>query len=222
MRNLALILLALELQGCYLKEGLSSNLLTAALGSSLMLIVGLVPVIDWRAWRHLITWAVAFAFSLALLVACTPAQAAPLDMQRAGDSICQLESRHLNNPLLAIGDGGQSRGECQISIDTALWLVTPQGEAVERGFVPAYMRIMAKDREAFKWFLHYPPINRGLADAYLDKIKRDHKVRTIERLAELWNAGINSTPGAKSDAVAFAGEVRIMYLGPPKASRKER
>ena len=155
------------------------------------------------------------------LAVCTTAYAQSVNMERSRASICELESRHLNNPLLAIGDGGKSRGECQIDIDTALWLVTPQGGAIERGFVPEYLRTVAEDRQAFKWFLHYPPINRGLARAYLDTIKRERGAKTIERLAYFWNAGHNSTHyGAKSESVAFAKEVRIMYLGPPLASRK--
>ena len=220
--RLALILLALGLQGCsgaVLSAQIESPVAAIALFVTALLacLAALLLSDQIEGWLD----AVAPLGALCVAVsACTPAQAAPLDMQRVGNAICELESRHLNNPLLAIGDGGQSRGECQISIDTALWILP---YAIKRGFVPGYMHTMAKDREAFKWFLHYPPINRGLTDAYLDKIRRKRGARTIERLAYFWNAGINSDRfGAKSDAVAFAGEVRIMYLGPPKASSKER
>ena len=150
--------------------------------------------------------------------ACTPTPAYALDMKRLREVICVRESRHLNSPVLAIGDGGESRGECQVSINTAQW-ITPH--AINHGFVPAYLRTVSKDAEAFKWFLHYGPINRGLADAYLDKIKRGlgAQARSVERIAYFWNAGHNSD-GSKSESWAFAAEVRIMYLGPPRASAK--
>ena len=212
MRNIALIVLALGLQGCstagFLGDGGFEDAAIVLLGVGMVTFLTALLEFEPGATRFIV-------FCIAL-TACSPTQAAPLDMARAGDTICRLESRHLNNPILAIGDGGQSRGECQISIDTALWILP---YAIKREFVPTYVRNMAKDREAFKWFLHYPPVNRGLADAYLDKIKREHRVMTIWKLAYLWNAGINSD-GTKADSWGFARQVAITYLGPPRASVK--
>ena len=127
--------------------------------------------------------------------------------------------------MFAIGDGGQSRGECQISIDTALWLIgfAPGGSepyAIQHGFVQPWVATVAKqDPNAFILFLHYDLVNQGLADAYLDWIRRYKCAPDVECLAYFWNAGHNSDR-SKSESWAFAAEVRIMYLGPPRASVK--
>ena len=217
MTKLALILLTLGLQGCSRNNefptwamplcafwvAVVSSLQITARETKRQWIADLVPIA--------ITFWLAFT-----LAACSPTPAYALDMKRLREVICVRESRHLNSPVLAIGDGGESRGECQVSINTAQW-ITPH--AINHGFVPAYLRTVSKDAEAFKWFLHYGPINRGLADAYLDWIKRHRRTRDVAKLAYLWNAGHNSD-GSKAESWAFADEVRIMYLGPPRASVK--
>ena len=152
----------------------------------------------------------------AMLISCSPAHAAEPDMLRVREAICARESRDHNVPMIAVGDGGRARGECQIWVATAAWLIP---YAVERGFVPAYMLNVMRDRSALAWFIHYTPINLGLADAYLDWMRTRKRIRTVRKFAYYWNAGHNSERfGAKPESVAYANDVHIIYKGPPPSS----
>jgi len=139
--------------------------------------------------------------------------AAPVDHELFLDVTCAKESRSENIPAFAVGDGGNSRGECQISLGTAR-MVIPLG--VETGIVPRYMIAVANDDDALKAMLHVPKIGRGIGTAFLIWMEK-RGIVTVARLAYAWNGGPHSQFSAKPDALAFAVEVSRAYREARKA-----
>jgi hypothetical protein len=214
MRTL-ILLAVVGLQGCYAAEGWTQDVKVGVLITAILFTLWAFVERDSRRWWA--PWGIGLIVFVVALAACS-AQAAEIDMPLLRDTICERESRHLNYPAFAVGDGGSSRGECQMSVDTAIWIIP---YAVKRGYVPAYMLAMLTDRQALTYFLHYRPVNFALSEAYLMRIAKKRKARTVRELAYFWNAGHNSERfGAKPDSVAFANEVWIMYKGAPLASPK--
>ena len=161
--------------------------------------------LDWLWWLLILA---------ALLV--SPARGAvPADLSLLRDAICEKESRGSLRQADAIGDSGESRGGCQVSIGTADWIIH---YAVARGHVGPYMLALRAQPAVLTAVLHVDSVNRALALAYLERIAGIKRTRDPRRLAYWYNAGHNSRFGAKPGAAAYAREVWIMLQGPPLAA----
>ena len=159
-------------------------------------------------------------FTLFLLVsvaACT-AQAAPLDHDLLLDVICHRESRSENIPMLAISDGGKSRGECSIQIETARMV---RDVALREGLVDKRIVSLIDDDMTFPVLLHLSHIQRGFGKAFLIWMERGSRtrppIRGVARMAYAWNGGPYSDYGSRPDALAFSREVGRAYREAQKA-----
>ena len=232
MNPLILLALALGLLGGCVSGGVLIDAERYGLGSVLLIggiFIEILAIVSADQASRIMVWLI----TLVAIAACAPpAHAAePINLERLRDVLCdRMETPGAAFPALAIGDGGNSRGECQLGVGTAR-LVIPF--AVERGMIPGYMIGVAGDDDALKAMLHLTRINRPLALAYLEWMHEGQRaadgrhwrrwpIRTIEGLAYAFNGGHNSDFAKGTEALAYARTVQVLYAGPPPAARAKQ
>ena len=163
-----------------------------------------------------------------LLVACSPAQAAPLResalplLDRAHIELCEIESRTSRNRDTAISPEG-AVGRCQVKPDTAAWMVKP---AMIYGYLdPSLGSILSRytDTEAWTWFLTWRIINEAISKAYLRWIL-EHRTRDLRTAFYLYHCGQDCPLPMVRDTESWdhaANVYRALYpLAPPRAAVK--